>query len=222
MTQVTHSHQQMPGYLALPGKDRGTGILVLHAWWGLNDTTRAVCERLATEGYVAYAPDLYHGQVAVTIKEAERLSNSLDEERAKRDIADAVELLCEHIAPDGCVLGVVGFSLGAYFALELANDDPDRMRAVVLFYGTGERGLAKSTAAYLGHFAENDDFEPAEEVDGLETALKVAGRPVTFHRYVGVGHWFAEPDRTRAYDEAAARLAWERTIAFLKNALPAS
>ena len=70
---------------------------------------------------------------------------------------------------------------------------------------------------YLGHFAENDEFEPQTEVDALEDALRQAGRLVTFYRYPGTGHWFFEPDRTDAFDAAAAELAWDRTLAFLKD-----
>jgi carboxymethylenebutenolidase len=110
---------------------------------------------------------------------------------------------------------VVGFSLGAYYALDLAADEPEHIRAVVLFYGTGEGDFGASQAAYQGHFAEDDPFEPRGNVDALESALKRAGRPVTFYHYPGMGHWFYEPDRTDAFNEAAADLAWVRTLAFL-------
>lgn len=210
-------HTQPEGYLAIPDTGQGPGVLVLHAWWGLNETIKGVCDRLAQEGFVAFAPDLYHGQVAATIAEAERLSGQAEAGPIKADITAAIDLLCQHTAPVDCKLGVVGFSFGAYFALELAVDEPDRIRAVVLFYGTGEDDHTGSQAAYLGHFAADDDYEPTEVVAGLEASLKAAGRPVTVYRYEGVGHWFFEPDRTDAYHQAAAELAWERTIAFLKE-----
>jgi carboxymethylenebutenolidase len=114
---------------------------------------------------------------------------------------------------------VAGFSLGAYFALQLSVDEPERVRAVALFYGTGDGDFNRAKASYLGHFAETDPYEPPEQVDWLERTLKSAGRPATFYRYAGVGHWFFEPDRPDAYSEAAARLAWERTVAFLMQAL---
>jgi carboxymethylenebutenolidase len=208
---------QPEGYFAAPPMGHGPGVLVLHAWWGLNDTIKNVCDRLAQEGFVAFAPDLYHGQIAETIGDAERLSSQAEIEPIKADIAAAVDFLCQRIAPADCRLGVVGFSFGAYFALELAVDEPERIRAVVLFYGTGEDDHSGSQAVYLGHFAADDDYEPAEVVDGLESSLKTAGRPVTIYRYEGVGHWFFEPDRTDAYNQAAAELAWERTVAFLKE-----
>ena len=114
-------------------------------------------------------------------------------------------------------LAVIGFSLGAYYALDLAAADPEHIRSVVLFYGTGGGDFSSSKAAYLGHFAENDEFEPQANVDELEESLKRAGRPVTFYRYPGTGHWFFEPDRPQAYNPAAASLAWDRTLAFLKD-----
>jgi carboxymethylenebutenolidase len=94
---------------------------------------------------------------------------------------------------------------------------PPPIRSVVLFYGTGPADFSSSQAAYLGHFAENDPYEPQANVDWLEESLKSAGRPVTFYRYPGAGHWFFEPDRNDAYDPAAASLAWDRTLAFLKD-----
>ena len=117
---------------------------------------------------------------------------------------------------------MIGFSLGAYYALQLSVDDPERVRAVALFYGTGDGDFSRAKATYLGHFAGVDPYEPAAEVDGLESKLKSAGRPVTFYRYEGLGHWFFERDRPDAYNEAASRLAWDRTVAFLREALPPS
>ncbi len=213
------------GYWAVPdpGQELGTGkepgVLVLHPWWGLNDTVKGVCDRLAGEGFVAFAPDLYRGKIATTIEEAEVLSEQLDSAGAAADAATGVELLCERIGAEDCKLGVIGFSLGAYYAVQLSVDDPDRIQAVVLFYGTGEGDYNKAKASYLGHFAENDPYEQAEYVEGMEMALAAAGRPVVFHRYADLGHWFFEPDRHDAYNEPAARLAWERTLAFLKQSL---
>jgi carboxymethylenebutenolidase len=213
--------QKPTGYLAVPRSGAGPGILVLHAWWGLNDTIEDVCERLASEGFVAYAPDLYHGRLALTIAEAEDLSSELDRnsEAVTAEIAAAANQLWERAQPRDRGIGVVGFSFGAYYALQLSGDDPARVRAVVLFYGTGDGDLSQAMATYLGHFAENDPYEPAASVDRLENALRSSGRSATFYRYAGVGHWFCEPDRVEAYDEAAAKLAWERTVAFLRETL---
>jgi carboxymethylenebutenolidase len=210
-------NQTTRGYLAMSERGEGPGVLVLHAWWGLNDTMRAVCTRLADAGFVAFAPDLYHGKVADTIPDAETLGKALDANhlQAKAEIADAARFLGQRAGQSAWGLAVIGFSLGAYYALDLAAADPEHIRSVVLFYGTGDGDFSTSRAAYLGHFAENDPYEPQSNIDDLEEALRRAGRPVTFYRYPGTGHWFFEPDRTEAYNQAAASLAWERTLTFL-------
>ncbi len=215
------THSQPQGFLAVPPAGTGPGVLVLHAWWGLNDTMKAFCTRLAEAGFVAFAPDLYHGQVADTITDAEALGQALDANyvQAKAEIAEAAEFLNERAGKTGGHLAVIGFSLGAYYALDLSAADPEHIRAVVLYYGTGEGDFSRSKAAYLGHFAENDEFEPPSNVDELEQSLRRAGRPVTFYRYSDMGHWFCEPDRVQAYDQAAAGLAWDRTLAFLKQSI---
>jgi carboxymethylenebutenolidase len=215
------ANQTSRGYLATPARGEGPGVLVLHAWWGLNDTIRAICTRLAEAGFVAFAPDLYHGKVADTITDAETLGKALDTNhlQAKAEIADATRFLSERALHADRGLAVIGFSLGAYYALDLAAADPEHIRAVVLFYGTGGSDFSTSRAAYLGHFAENDEFEPQSNVAELEEALRRAGRPVTFYQYSGTRHWFFEPDRSQAYNQAAATLAWERTLTFLRNSL---
>jgi carboxymethylenebutenolidase len=212
-------NSQPEGFLAVPPTGKGPGVLVLHAWWGLNDTMKAFCTQLAESGFVTFAPDLYHGKVAADIPAAEALGSELDSNylQAKAEIADAARFLNERARQTNGGLAVIGFSLGVYYALDLAAADPEHIRSVVLYYGTGDGDYSSSKAAYLGHFAENDEFEPQSSVDQLEENLRQAGRPVTFHRYSGTGHWFCEPDRTDAYDQAAADLAWERTLAFLKD-----
>ena len=221
MSMVTYKADanQCDGYLALPEDSIGSGILVLHAWWGLNDTIKGFCTRLAESGFVAFAPDLYHGKVANNIPDAEALGKALDANhlQAKAEIADATVFLRERVGQSDRGLAVVGFSLGAYYALNLAAADPEHIHSVVIFYGTGGGEFSNTRAAYLGHFAENDEFEPQSNVDELEESLRRAGRPVTFYRYSGTGHWFFEPDRSEAYNQAAASLAWDRTLAFLKR-----
>jgi carboxymethylenebutenolidase len=215
-------HQQPQGFLATPPTGKGPGLIVLHPWWGLNETMKTLCKRLATEGFVAFAPDLYHGKIGTTIEEAKALTKGLDETKAKSDVADSVRFLSERSDLTGPGLGVIGFSLGVYFGLALSLDDPDRVRAVVVFYGTGGGDYARSKAAYLGHFAENDDYEPAADVESMQDAMRTAGRPVTFHTYADTGHWFFEQDRPDAYNEVAAKLAWDRTVAFLRKELALS
>ena len=213
------SPTQPDGYLAMPPTGKGPGVLVLHAWWGLNATTRAFCTRLAASGFVAFAPDLYHGKIADNIADAEALVKVLNTNQlqAEADIAAATTFLYERAGQGDGGLTVIGFSLGANYALDLAEHDPEHIRSVVLFYGTGGDDFSNSKAAYLGHFAENDDFEPQSSVDALEETLRRAGRPATFYTYAGTGHWFFESDVSQAYNPAAASLAWDRTLAFLKG-----
>jgi carboxymethylenebutenolidase len=138
-------------------------------------------------------------------------------DQAKADLANATRFLNERAGQSDDGLAVIGFSLGAYFALDLSVTAPEQIRSVVVFYGTRPGDYSSSKAAYLGHFAANDEFEPQSYVDELEESLRRAGRPVTFYGYPGTGHWFFEPDRSDAYNQAAATLAWERTLSFLKR-----
>lgn len=210
---------QPEGFLAVPPAGRGPGVLVLHAWWGLNDTMKAFCTQLAESGFVTFAPDLYHGRVADNVADAESLGKALDADhlRARAEIAEAALFLNERAGPAERGLAVIGFSLGAYYALDLAAARPEHIRSVVLYYGTGDGDYSSSRAAYLGHFAAEDEFEPQSNVDELEQSLRRAGRPVTFYRYPGTGHWFCEPDRLQAYNQEAADAAWDRTLAFLRR-----
>lgn len=207
---------QPEGFLAAPPSGSKNPVLVLHAWWGLNDSMRDLCTRLAGEGFTAFAPDLYHGKTAATIPEAKALSSALDDDQARAETAAAGRYLTE-LTGKTTGLAVMGFSLGAYLALDLSAAEPGLVHSVVVFYGTGPEDFSQSRASYQGHFAENDDFEPLAGVDALEKALKQAGRPVTFFRYPGAGHWFFEHDREQAYNPESAALAWGRTLAFLEE-----
>jgi carboxymethylenebutenolidase len=213
------------GYLAEPTPGSGPGVLVLHAWWGLTEPFRQVCDRLAAEGFVALAPDLYHGKTTASVEEAEALVEALnqDEERVRADIAGSVQFLHQHEAThqeDGRgKLAVVGFSLGGAYALDTSVTLAQEIGAVATFYASYP-GLDYSgaNAAYLCHFAENDPFEPAESGASMEQELQAAGRQVTFYTYPGAKHWFFEENRPE-YDAEAARIAWERTTQFLHQQL---
>ncbi len=206
-------------YLAIPESGKGAGVLVLHAWWGLNGFFRDFCDRLAQEGFVALAPDLYHGKIAATIEEAEKLNNELSMKQASEDILAAVNVLgrISNAAEKG--LGVVGFSMGAYLALWLAHEKPEAIQAVTVFYGTGEGDFTHSKAAFQGHFAASDPYETEDNIKQLEKNLLSASRPISLYTYPGTGHWFFEQDRKDAYNAEAAKLAWERTAAFLHEYL---
>lgn len=213
------SISQPEGYSAVPTAGSGAPVLVLHAWWGLNDTIKGICDRLAGEGFVAFAPDLYHGKIARTIAEAETLAGELDDrvDQARAEIRQAIVFLAERAGARSGTVSVIGFSLGAFYALDLSGRMPERVRKVVIFYGTGPADFAKSQAAYLGHFAADDPYEPQSNVGWVADELETSGRPFTFYSYPGTGHWFFEPDRADAYNAEAAALAWERTLAFLKG-----
>jgi carboxymethylenebutenolidase len=213
---------QTQAYLTIPPSGKGPGVLVLHAWWGLNDFFRGFCDKLGQEGFVALAPDMYSGKVVQTIEEAEQFISHWDQEQeVPAIILPTVEKLEKHPAVNGRGLGVVGFSLGGYWSLWLAQKMPELFKAVVLFYGTNGGGgdFEQSEAAFLGHFAELDPYETKPTIEELENNLKGANRPVTFYTYPGTGHWFFEKDRSEAYNGQAAQLAWERTLKFLNASL---
>ncbi len=213
------------GYLAEPPHGSGPGVLVLHAWWGLTEPFQQVCDQLAQAGFVALAPDLYHGKTTASVEEAEELVEALNqhEERVRGDIAGSVQVLRQHEAThlsDGRgKLAIIGFSLGGAYALDMSIRMSQEIAAVVTFYASYP-GLDYSgtNAAYLCHFAEKDPFEPAESVAEMEQELRAAGRQATFYTYPGTKHWFFEENRPE-YDAEAARIAWERTTQFLHERL---
>lgn len=207
------------GYLALPQSGKGPGLVVLHAWWGLNEFIKHLTDRFAQAGFVAFAPDLYHGQLASTQAEARRLSDELELEPGYEDIRQSIAYLQSLEAVTDPSLGVIGFSLGAFFAFEAALRQPEDIGAVVVFYGTRPGDYSACQAAFQGHFAETDEFEPAADVKQLEESLRAAGRPVDFYTYPDTGHWFFESDQPAAYNPEASELAWQRTIGFLHEAL---
>ncbi len=208
-----------PGYLALPRGGSGPGVLVLHAWWGLNGFFKGVCDRLAQEGFVALAPDFYHGKIATTIEEAERLAEERDKKQGLAEMTAAVTYLRRHPAVQGQGIGCLGFSMGGWSAFELSCVLPSEIVAVVSFYSSGPAAeYAAATAVYQGHFAKGDEWEDDEYVDQLETALQAAGREAAFYRYSGVKHWFMEENRPE-YNAETARVAWQRTLDFLRGAL---
>lgn len=205
-------------YLATPESGSGPGLLVLHAWWGLTSAFTDICDHFAAAGYVALAPSLYADDAtAETIAEAEMLLQTHDEAVETRPIVlAATEYLRGLPSVTGSHLGVIGYSMGAYWALHLSQVRPDDFSAAVTVYGTCDGDFATAKAAYLGHFAEHDDYEPLEGVRALEDQIRAAGREVAFHIYPGTGHWFVEPNQPAAYNADAAALAWDRTLAFLK------
>jgi carboxymethylenebutenolidase len=201
-------------YLAVP-ENGGPGVLVLHAWWGLNPFFKSLCDRLAEQGFTALAPDLFQGQIATTIEAAEALMKNSDDQTVSAAVMAAKDHL---LALTNGKIGVIGFSFGAARSLVLAAQDPEKIAAMVLFYGVYEVDFKEIKSKILGNFGERDEMEPLEGVKWMETAMQDASLDVTLHIYPNVGHWFVEADRPE-YDPAAANLAWERTFAFLKENL---
>ena len=210
------------GYLAIPDGGHGPGVVVLQEWWGLVPQIKGVCDRLASEGFVALAPDLYHGEMAehTEMDRAGELMTSLPPDRAARDMSAAVDYLLSLDTTTGDAVGVTGFGMGGMLTLLIAAQEGDRVAAAAPFYGAPLGDSAPDwsglTAAVEGHLAENDDFFPPEAINALGAELREAGRDVVFHVYEGTGHGFAnEENPLGTWNEAAAATAWARTVAFL-------
>jgi carboxymethylenebutenolidase len=196
------------------------GVVVLHAWWGLNEDVIAFADRLAEAGFAVLAPDLFDGQVASTVEDAERLAGGSDDEQIQPIVLAAVDTLGERLGP-GAPLAALGFSFGAAWAI-WAPIQRDRVGATAVYYGTWTGSvLGRAKVPLLGHFAEDDPYETPETVAELEEGLREAGREAEIHHYPGTGHWFAEPSND-AYRADAAELAFERTMTFLRHHLAAS
>ncbi|GJQ34993.1 MAG: dienelactone hydrolase [Anaerolineaceae bacterium] len=214
--QLRVNDRSVNAYLASPSNG-GQGVLVLPSWWGLKPFFKEICDQLAEHGYTALAPDYYDGRVAKTIDEAKELQGSTEGKNPEL-IGDIVRAAKEHLVSlTKNKIGVIGFSMGTWWSLVMAESDPN-ISAIVLFYGTGDMDFSTVKAKVLGHYAETDEWESLDNVRGMEQAMKNAGIDVTLHIYPKTAHWFMESDRPE-YDPAAAKLAWERTFEFLKASL---
>jgi carboxymethylenebutenolidase len=202
-----------PGYLNDSAGEGRPALVIVHESWGLNAHIRGVVDRFANEGYVAFAADLYRGKVPQNAAEAQQLVAAGDKTQWMADLEQAVSALLPR------KVGVVGFSMGAAFALAVAAQVPD-VRACVAFYGVPrpEVDLTKTRASVLGHYVGNDAWVPAERLDQVEAELRRAGAPVTVHRY-DARHSFFDERRNDVHSPENAKVAWERTLAFLKDTL---
>jgi carboxymethylenebutenolidase len=204
------------GYLALPAHSNAPRVLVLHAWWGLNPIFKSLCDRLAAEGFVAFAPDLNEGKIAQTIDEAKEIMSSLDGQR-KHDVAiAAVDFLRARPEVRKEPFALIGFSMGAAWSLVLASERPEDFQKAVLFYGAGEGDFAKIKAEILGHYSDTDEWEDINYVRSMENEMRNAGMKTNFHIYPQMPHWFFEEDRPE-FNPQAAELAWRRTLEFLRS-----
>ena len=202
----------MDGYLT--GTD-GPGVLVLQEWWGLNAQIRRTADRLAAEGFVAFAPDLYHGAVTSSPDEAGKLLMAMDIAQAEADLRESVR---ELKARTGGPVGTVGFCMGGALSLYAACTNGDDVGACVVYYG-GHRKvtypLAGLRAPLLGHWAEHDESVNAR-LPALRNALDELRALYDFHTYPGTKHAFFNEDRPGVYDAAAAELSWRRTVDFFQ------
>jgi carboxymethylenebutenolidase len=208
------------GYLAVPASGSGPGILVLHAFWGLNAFFTALCDRLAAEGYIALAPDFYGGKVASTVDAAMALADGLETQPTEDRILAGLAALQQLPGVQGNRTALIGFSLGGSWAIHLSAIRPDTVAATVLFYGIGDADFSEARCAYLEHYPEKDEWDAIDVAEWMVTKMRDAGLDVTFYIYPGAKHWFFEDDVPEAYNAEAAALAWERTLEFLRQHLP--
>jgi carboxymethylenebutenolidase len=215
------------GYFVRPASGSGPGVLVIQEWWGLDAGIKEMTDRLGAAGFVALAPDLYHGELAghTEMDKAGRLMRALPPDRAARDMSGAVDFLASHSAVTSDGIGVVGFCMGGMLSFIIAANRPDKVKAIVPFYGfpqgATEPDWSKLSASVSGHMAEHDDFFSPAAAKALETKLRGMGKDVTLEVHPGTGHAFMGPHNALGTlnEEAAARI-WPEAIGFLKKHLP--
>ena len=214
------------GYLALPDGGSGPGVIVVQEWWGLDSGIKEMADRLADAGFVALAPDLYHGELAghTEMDKAGELMTTLPPDRAARDMSGAVDYLAESDATSTDEVGVMGFCMGGMLTFVLAALRPDRIKAAVPFYGfpsgDSQPDYASIEAAIQGHMAENDDFFPPAAAKELEATLQGLGKDATLTVYEGSGHAFMAPHNALGtQDEALVAAIWPKATAFLHDRL---
>jgi carboxymethylenebutenolidase len=209
------------GYLATPPSGKGPGVVVLQEWWGLVPHIEDIANRFATEGFVALAPDLYHGEKATGPDQAGKLMMALDIERAEKDLAGAIDYLKSRPGVTGSTVGTIGFCMGGALSLFAASKNPE-VGACVVFYGghpNVEPDLAALEAPVLGLWAGKDGFVTPEVVGELDRQLTALGKRHEFHTYPNAQHAFFNDTRPEVYDPAASHDAWARTIEFFRREL---
>jgi len=211
------------GYLAVPASGRGPGVIVIQEWWGLVPHIKNVCERFAAEGFVALAPDLYHGRTTTSPDEAGKLMMALNIEKAEKDLRGAIAYLLAHESVEGDRAGTVGFCMGGALSLYAASKN-EQVGACVVFYGAHPKvkpDLENLRAPLLGLYAERDTFATPEGARELETKLKSLGKEAEIHVYDKADHAFFNDERSEVYKPDAAADAWQRTVHFLREHLGA-
>ena len=203
------------GYMA-HSERVGPAVIVLHEFFGLQRSFMDYADRLNAAGFTVLAPDLYDGATATSVDEARTLAQSMDVAAALRKLRAAASFLTDNWHPR---LGVVGFSLGADFAVVVSEQVS--VEALVLYYGLGDLfdDPGASTVPTLGHFAETDDWLPVADATRTFSVLEANDNGSEMHVYPGTGHWFANSSVPDAYRPEAADLAFERTAEFLQHHL---
>ncbi len=208
------------GYLAEP-EGEGPGIVVLQEWWGLVPEIEGVCDRFAEEGFVALAPDLYHGDTTDQPDEAQQKLMALNMDEAEKDMRGAVQFLLENEKTNG-EIGAVGFCMGGGLSIWAAATNPQIGAAVTYYYVMphGKPDFSQINGPVQGHFGTSDDFIPTEDAEALEAEIRDAGNDVEFHYYEDAGHaFFNAEDRIGTHHPEHAKNAWDRTVGFFKKHL---
>ncbi len=209
------------GYLATPASGSGPGVIVIQEWWGLVQHVKDVADRFAGEGFVALAPDLYHGRNTTSPDEAGKLMMALEIDRAERDLRGAIDFLLARDDVAGERVGTVGFCMGGQLSLFAACANA-RVGACVDFYGIHPNvtpDLASLQAPVLGFFAERDGFVTPEAARKLESDLRAAGREVEITIFDGADHAFFNDSRPDVYHAGYAAECWTRMVAFYRRHL---
>ena len=207
------------GYLSEASDPKAPGVVVIQEWWGVQGQVKGVCDRLAAEGFTALAPDLYGGKVVPyhDAAAAAAAMSALDFEEAT---AEAVRGAVRFLKQRGVKVGLTGFCLGGAVTFIGAATIPE-LSAAVCFYGLPPEDVASGKDVKVplqGHFAAHDDWVTPAWVDALEKQLQAAGKTYELYRYPG-HHAFMNSDRKEVHDPQAARLAWDRCLAFLRKHL---
>lgn len=210
------------GYLAVPASGSGPGVIVIQEWWGLVDHIKGVCDRFAGEGFVALAPDLYHGRTAREPDEAGKAMMALQMDQASRDMSGAVDALLQRCT--GAGVGVIGFCMGGGLALVLATRRPDAVKAVVPCYGLipwpdARPDYSAMTAAVQGHYAAGDELFPADAARQLGEELRGLGKEAEIIVHPGTDHAFFNDTRPEVHNPEEARQLWASALAFLRDRL---
>jgi carboxymethylenebutenolidase len=210
------------GYLSRPSSGQGPAVIVIQEWWGLVDHIRDVCDRFAAAGFVALAPDLYHGVTVTEPDEAGKAMMAMKMDQAARDMSGAVDELMRQSGTDH--VGVIGFCMGGGLALVLATQRPDAISAVVACYGIipwpdAQPDYAALSGAYLGHFASEDDFFTPAAAEALGEQLRGLGKEAEIIIYPGTDHAFFNDTRPEVYNAEAAQAVWDRSLQFFHTHL---